>query len=321
MPFTFEPTEITSASQGSEIRLRGRLRSGAYFGPESVIARSADGKAWKTHIHTHGLEAPEGWPVLAEHRNTVLVLTLPAPPRGFEIVQIEGLGSADTATHERLDVSGLLDTPGFWAMQVAFGFESETVDDPALEWFGFDTPSLDAWYAEHIQRHQQAGAWPCVRVPLPGARYIQYEMAAGVEQQDRIWIGDDAGQHRVLLGYQSGHFSLPALRPQELSWLAAQTGSAASNLLWLRAAYIDAGDAGTRSLAQAVVAGLPGLLPGKASEMADTLIDGMTVQNLAWTSDPRHGWINDGKYSQRNPDSRLSTLEAEDFAYLRDFFA
>jgi hypothetical protein len=320
MPFIFEPTGIEP--YGSDIQLRGRIRSGAFSGPEAVIARSDRGDEWATHLHTHSLKSPEGWPVLPEHRNTVLTLTMPMPPEGFRIVELEGVGVVARAGVKRLDASGLVGAPEFWAMQVVLDFGTEEVDDPPLEWFGMESQALDAWYAQHIDRHLKAGVWLFVRVPLPGSRYIEYEMTAGVEYQDRVWIGDDAGRHRVLLGYHSGHFSLPALRPEELSWLAAQTDGGIANLMWLRAAYFNKDDATSmRALAHTVISALPGLRAGKAPEMVNALFENRTVPGVKWQLDAQHGWVNNWKYSQRNPQGPMSVLEAEDFAYVRDFFS
>lgn len=320
MPFLFEPTDIQP--RGTDIELQGRIRSGAYAGPEAVIARSDRGDEWTTHLHSHSLKSPEGWPVLAEHRNTVLVLTMPAPPKGFRIVELEGVGAVAPAAGERLDISGLIGAPEFWAMQVVLDFGTEEIEDPPLEWFGIESQVLNTWYAQHIDRHLKTGVWPFMRVPLPGSRYIEYEMTAGSEYQDRIWIGDDAGPHRVLLGYHSGHFSLPALRPEELSWLAAQAGAGIANLLWMRAAYFGEDDiAGMRTLAHTVISALPGLRAGKAPEMVNALFENRTVSGVKWKLDAQHGWVNNWKYSQRNPQGPMSVLDAEDFAYVRDFFS
>ena len=42
MPFTFQPLEITR--QGDELELRGRVLTGAYFGPETAVVRSKNGR-------------------------------------------------------------------------------------------------------------------------------------------------------------------------------------------------------------------------------------------------------------------------------------
>jgi hypothetical protein len=196
---------------------------------------------------------------------------------------------------------------------------TEEVDDPGAEWLGVQVDAANEWYESHVERYILAGRWPYVRVSLPGSRYVELEMAGGVEYQDRFWIGQVSGSRRVLMGYHSGHFSLPAFRANEVAGIAADTEYAASNLLWLSAAYLEAG-ADPTSLAESLVARVPGLLPGKEAAMSRAVLESLAVEGLSWTLDPERGWINNGKYSQRNPESRLSVLTLADFSYIRESF-
>jgi len=316
MPFTFQPFEIKR--QGGELELRGRLLTGAYFGPEAAVVRSEAGHELATHIHSHGMEYPEGWPVLPEHSRTVLVLRIPALPAGFELALLTGVGAVAQAT-QRIDITQVLDEPEFWAMQAALHCMSEGVDDPAAEWLGVRPDAANDWYESRVNSHILAGRWPYLRVSLPESRYIELEMAGGVEYQDRVWIGQLSGSQRVLMGYHSGHFSLPALRAAEVSWIARSTEFGASNLLWLSTAYLE--DATELlSLAESLVSHVPGLLYGKEGAMSQALLSNLVVDGLSWTPDPGLGWVNNWSYSQRNPQSRLTVLKPRDFTYIRPFF-
>jgi hypothetical protein len=316
MPFTFQPLQIKR--QGENLELRGRLLTGAYFGPESVVVRSRAGDERATQILSHGLEYPEGWPVLPEHRNTTLVLCIPTLPPDFEIALLTGTGSAAT-TSERVDVTGALEAPEFWAIQALLHFASDEVDDPGQEWFGLSSDTANEWYQSNIDRHILAGRWPYLRVPLTNSRYIELEMAGGVEYQDRVWIGDHSSTQRVLMGYHSGHFSLPALRVSEVTWLAEQTGFSASNLLWFSTTYLEEGF-NLKSLIEKLVSAVPGLSRNKVEIMSEIVLENLAVDGLSWTRDPNLGWVNNWPYSQRNPASLLSTLKPADFAYIQQFF-
>jgi hypothetical protein len=317
MPFTFEALE--TIPDGNELVLRGRVVSGAYFGPESAVVRSADGEEISTHIHSHRMEYPEGWPVLPEHGQTVLVLRIPLPAREIKITALIGQGVVDSAT-ERLDISHVLGEPEFWAMQLDLHCMSEEVEEPGLEWLGVNQQEAADWYETQIQAPINRGIWPYIRVLLPSFRYIELEMAGGIEYQDRIWIGNLDGDQRVLLGYHSGHFSLPALRLEEVSYLAELTHGEAANLLWLSAAYLENG-ADPLALATRLASGVPGLLKGKDAVMARALLQRIGVDGLTWVNDPARGWINNSAHSQRNPESHLCTLKQKDFEYIRQFFA
>lgn len=322
MPFTLKV--IGTERRDGELVLRGHLVEGAYFGPEQILLRTLDGREYPSYIHTHGMEFPEDWPVLPEHRNTVLILTVQTPPEEvappeIEIAVVKGVGAVEQAAR-RVDISAALDEKEFWASELDLHFTSEDVDDPGFEWLGVPPEASNEWYKTRIQQPILEGVWPYVRVELPSSRYIELEFAGGVQYQDRVWIGDGAGTRRVLLGYHSGHFSLPALRVEEVSWLARATDSAASNLLWLATAYVQEG---VESLAFAtrLASRLPGILPDNAGAAAAALIDNLTFERLKWVEDGKLGWINNSSYSQRNPKSKLSVLKQADFTYIREFFS
>ena len=316
MPFTFQPLQVKR--EGSELELRGRLLTGAYFGPELVVVRSKDGNELDRNILGHSMEYPDDWPVLPEHSNTILILHIHAVPPDFEPALLTGVGSVAPGT-ERIDITDALVEPEFWAMQANLHFASEDVDDPGLEWLGVESDSANDWYESRIKSHILVGRWPYVRVALPSSRFIELEMACDVEYQDRIWIGQQTETHRVLLGYHSGHFSLPALRATELSLIATETDFGASNLLWLSATYLDK-SADFLALTERFVSQVPGLLRSKRAAMSETILNNMVVEDLQWTHDPSIGWINNWRYSQRNPASGMSILKPEDFAYIQQFF-
>jgi hypothetical protein len=317
MPFTLEALETTR--DGDELVLRGRIVSGAYFGPEAVIVRPESGEDIATHIHSHRMEHAEGWPILPEHRKTVLILRIPLPVHDLKIATLIGLGVINRA-RERIDISHVLGEPEFWATQLDVHYSSEEVEEPGLEWLGVTQQDAADWYETQIQAPLSRGVWPYVRVLLPASRYIELEMAGGTEYQDRVWIGNLAGEQRFLLGYHSGHFSLPALRLQEVSYLAELTHGIPANLLWLSAAYLENG-ADPLALATRLASGVPGLIKGKAAVMAQALLQRICVDGLIWVNDPARGWINNKAYSQRNPESHLCTLNQKDFEYIRQFFA
>lgn len=316
MPFAFEP--LHSAAEDGALVLRGRLLSGAYFGPENVVLRSETGATFVSKVRSHGIERPVGWPVLPEHDRTVLVLTVDAPPAGFDVRQVEGVGIVAEGA-PRVDISDVLAEPAFWATQVAIHCRPQDIDEPGLDWFGIGAEAANAWYDDHVEAHLRRGVWPFIRVDLQDDRYIELEMAGGVEYQDRIWIGQGADHARTMLGYHSGHFSLPALRLAESAWLAEATSHAASGLLWLAATYVDPA-ARPIALAGRLAANVPGLRAEKRRAYVDALLDGLAVEGVTWTRHDTLGWINDSKYSQRNPRSRLGKLTENGFRRIQSFF-
>lgn len=316
MPFTFEP--LHAETDGCTLVLRGKLLDGAFFGPENVVLRSAGGETFMSKVQSHGIERPIGWPVLPEHDRTLLVLTVRAPPEAFDVWRVEGIGVVDPRA-PRVDITEVLSEPAFWATQVAIHCQPQDTDQPGLDWFGIDAETANAWYDAHVEMHQRVGAWPFIRVDLPRGRYIELEMACGAEYQDRIWIGHTPDGERTMLGYHSGHFSLPALRLAEAEWLANTTSHAASGLIWLAATYVDR-TARQIALADRLASNVPGLRPESRRAYVNALLNGLRVDDLSWTRHDALGWINDSGYSQRNPHSRLSTLSPSGFRHIQLFF-
>ena len=54
---------------------------------------------------------------------------------------------------------------------------------------------------------------------------------------------------------------------------------------------------------------LPGVKPGAAQSMAKAFLDNVTVPDVDWRHDSDLGWINNWRYSQRNPKSTMSASE------------
>jgi hypothetical protein len=316
MAFRLRPLGTTVS--GDESVIRGRLESGAYMGPESILITSQDGRQCRTHVHSHGMEFPRGWPILPEHLETVVILNVPRLPDGFTPASVEGLGVVESAP-ERVDVTHYLDAIEFWAMQLAFRFTSEQIEDPGLEFLGISAERVDDWYESSISALQSLGRWPYIRLSLPESRYIELEMAASIEFQDRFWIGHLSGSERVLLGYHSGHFSLPAFRLEEVHWLAAHFEASPAPLLWLSATYLDGGVLPV-AFAENLVSRIPGASRAGIRPLAEALLQNITVSDLVWSRHPTLGWVNNWSYSQRNPESPLSILSQSNFSYIRGFF-
>lgn len=224
----------------------------------------------------------------------------------------------------RVDASGLLRDPRFWGLVLYDLLEQREDDEPDLqdELFGVARDALNAWYVESIERQLRAGTWPFVRIPLDGDRALELELAGGVEYQNRYWLC--AGGRRALAGYHSGHFSLPAFRVEEALRTGASLApeaSAAVTALMLTGCWTGEATPELTAAVAAAVRGLPGVRVAAVEGAAPRLAARLVVEDgPAWSLDPARGWTNDGVYSQRNPESRMSVLGEEGFATIRAFF-
>jgi hypothetical protein len=322
MPFKLKISSVEY--QDAEIAISGRLVEGAYAGPEAVIIHGQDRTSITTPVTQHSLYLPENWPVLPSH-DTILTLSIDAPSSSFRVDESQpviGLGTVFENSN-RIDISHVLSDGVFLAMQLSLSLESEDVEDPNETYFGISTDEINNYYRELIHSKFDAGVWPYIRLPLDEARYVELEFAASIEYQDRFWIGDSRVPHRVLLGYNSGHFSLPAFSFEEILWfhgvLDSSPANRAATTLLMTACYLqDPGRAG--ELTTELFSQLPGVKPGVAASMAKEFLEKLTVPELCWEQNSRLWWINNSIYSQRNPKSTMSLLDHEDFDFIEKFF-
>lgn len=319
MPFTFVVDAVGQSTSSATTSLVGRIESGAYCGPE-FISTSQTAGAPSTWIASHGLSSNGGaleWPVPAGD-NILVTLNVSAGWVAGQQIQpgtrVYGLGnSSPSATRESIE--HLLDTPIAWASLLHETIVSERFENP-YELFGLDQDEGVRFYEEELRSRWQKGCRPFVRVRLAGASHLELEMSA---QQDTLWLFD--GQSRLRLGYHSGHFSHPSFRSAEAVQLHSLARDEADHAWHVLLAWIsiwDADDPAFEAKTRELVSYIPGNV--NTAAVADALIEKCSYGGLLWREHEDLGWINDGRYSQRNPDSLLSTLSPEEFRRLRDFF-
>lgn len=326
MSLTFK-LRVSDVDYGSaEIAISGTLVEGAYSGPEAVELFSRDGSTITATVTHHRILFPVDWPIVPEHTETILTISIPPPSKKFRLdpkQPVVGLGVLFKNSN-REDVSDALSDPRFWAWQLSAHLSSDEVEEEAGECLGFSADELEAFHEEFLEARFSAGVWPFIRFPIQKNRFVEIEFAASIELQERFWIGDSGTQQRVLLGYHSPHFSLPAFRFEELLKLDARFGRAgvprAALLLLLSACYVPKFSGPPHDLAVELFATLPGVKKRTARSMAKGLGQNLTVPDLAWKRDRKLGWVNNWKYSQRSPAGLMSVLGTDEFAFIANFF-
>jgi hypothetical protein len=223
--------------------------------------------------------------------------------------------SGITTNPTRIDLTGSLADPSFWAFQMSTSPES------AWDVWDFTKGEADELFDRFFRSHWDDGAWPFVRLPVDDSRYLEIEYAEveEMEEQDRVWIGSGDGR-RVLLGFESPHFSFPTLRMAELLMIANRLSEHRSApLLLLRGAYLTAADKPPKDAIRAWMQLVPAMPPESIPGILADLVKN-AVPEIQWRKDPALGWINNGVYSQRNPKSEMSLLEKQDFQFIQWFF-
>ena len=317
MPFRMRVSSVVD--KGPDLSLHGQLVEGSYMGPETVLICDENGRWVHSMITQHSIEFPKGWPVVPGDGST-LILSIAKPSSEFELDRsrlVIGHGAV-TSNSNRVDISATLDDPAFWAIWLPLHLNCEELPEPSLAW-RVTGSEADKAYIERFQSQWDSGAWPFIRFGLQDDLYVEIEYAASIEYQSRVWIGTGEGP-RVLLGYDSGHFSFPTMRIQELLDLAERMDChPAASLLLLDGAYLVEGE----PFPLDVVARWLRQSPGFQDTCLDVVLRGFAenvVPGLRWESTENRGWINNSQYSQRNPTSPMSILCDEDFQFIRNFF-
>ena len=240
MPFRMRVSSVVD--KGPELSLQGQLVEGSYMGPETVQMCDQNGRWAHSMIIQHSINLPKDWPVVPGDGST-LILSIAKPSSEFKLDLSQlVIGDGAVATNSnREDISAILDEPAFWAMEMSLLLYGDELPEPSLAW-GATRSEVDKTCIERFQSRWDSGTWPLISIGLPDNRYVEIEYAAGIEYQTRVWIGACEGP-RVLLGYDSGHFSFPTMRIQELLDLAERMdGHPAASLLLLNGAYLVEGE-------------------------------------------------------------------------------
>lgn len=312
MSFELEINDVRR--RDGEMAITGIITAGAYAGPEWVEMKTMDGRTLRTVVTHHSMFGIDQWPIEPDHAGTLVILVPePRQPLVVDMSQpLMGIGFR-LSVESRVDIGESVRDPRFWA-----GYLSSCIE--ADEFFTVSADEMDEFHEATIHARWHDGAWPFLRVPLGGERYLEVEWAADAEYQTRIWAGIDAGT-KLILGYDSGHFSLPAIRFAEFRAIARNAAAPHLALLAFPMCGEESYSADDRAFLQELVQELPGLRRAKAAEATDVLIEARTLEESRWTNDPRWGWINDSPISQRNPDGLMNWNDDDDFARLRTFFA
>lgn len=313
MPFRLRVSTVSSSK--SALLVSGVVVEGSYVGPESVMLCDKSGEWISSAILQHEVVHPKTWPIVAGD-GSMLVLHIRPPHSWFQLDRnqdVVGRGSLST-NERRVDVTDYFANPAFWAIQMSLHLGAQMTEDPLLAW-GFCQADEVQAYERLFESHWHAGVWPYLRLPFGGAKFVEIEFAAGVEYQERLWLGD-GNASRALMGYHSGHFSLPSFRIAEVLALGKSlTAHPCAGLLLLPGAYIGADENLPRDIVSEWVKEVPGVRSEFIPKIVESFLSNV-VPELQWRFDERLGWINNWTYSQRNPRGSMSVLGTEDFRFI-----
>jgi hypothetical protein len=190
--------------------------------------------------------------------------------------------------------------------------------------FGVSDQAVNDYFLREFDQRGPDEIWPYLEAPVRGGFMVQVEYA-GTASETRFYINHVEWQQPVCLGYESGHFALPAFRWCEVAAIGRSGGginAARALLLVFPALWLVAEDEGNQIPSTLVEAwGQLGVAKReRLEEMVGQNIDHRTAE-IRWWQDVRLGWINNGRYSFRNPKTLMCEFDEDRFTKVAAFFA
>jgi hypothetical protein len=190
--------------------------------------------------------------------------------------------------------------------------------------FGVSNKAVNDYFLREFDQRGPDEVWPYLEVSVRDEFTVQVEYA-GTTCETRFYINHLDWPEPVCLGYESGHFALPAFRWCEVAAIGrAGTGIDAAHALLLVFPAVWLGPKDARKAVQStLVEAWRALAVAKSErlqEMVSQHIEHRTAE-IRWWEDARLGWINDGRYSFRNPKTLMCDFEADRFTKVTAFFA
>lgn len=213
-----------------------------------------------------------------------------------------------------------LSRPEFWAAHFyqLLGTDERDAEEFLEPFFGVSYAEMHEFYATELEHPDGTDDLLALEVHDRASVAVEYADCGEDGTELRFHITTGAWTEWELVGYDSPHFALPAFRWEEVVALGAQQ-PLAFPLLVPAVAWPGTGEA----MAALVRCWRehPYVQPDDPSELARQIASRLyPATELKWWHDSRLGWINDGRYSFRNPETSMCAFSAERFQRIGEFF-
>jgi ribulose bisphosphate carboxylase small subunit len=225
------------------------------------------------------------------------------------------------------DRSDLLASRLFWAMwyYLQIGTDDQDGSELVQTLFGVSNDDVNQFFLTEIDPDKAKERSICVRIPL------RRGFALGIEfdsDEHRYVVSNDSWKSTIVLGYHSGHFALPAFRWQEIKSIGRFIAKFAidpwhrrsGHLLFFPGVYLtsedDIDEVRVSLLREWQTLGAANM--EQVGMLVDQIIDNLTNEIL-WHNDSELGWTNNGRYSLRNPETRMCAFDLEKFRRISEF--
>jgi len=232
--------------------------------------------------------------------------------------------------------SDLLANPLFWAAYYHELLSATDVDSAEFlePYFGVSVEAVDQFFVDELCRsaHTRSAApdssWVSITMPLPEKFDLHLVFADAANYEQRYLLTHPAWSAPELLGYACGEFALPALRWHEIVQVAlccldsttSVRPSPLALVLLFPAMWLAPSDDRSQIHALLVTAWqkLGIIRPSMVQAFVSQIIS-YQISTLEWWHDQRMGWINNGEYSLRNPNTLMRQFAVVHFARISQF--
>jgi hypothetical protein len=167
-----------------------------------------------------------------------------------------------------------------------------------------------------------------IAIDLPHSFMFQIVFADDIDYEERYLLQHPSWPEPELLGYASGEFALPALRWREAFQIAMCCFDPITTLrpspmalaLLFPAVWITSADDRNQLHATLIAAWQTlGFVRASAIEAFVSQIIRHQAIDIYWQYDSSLGWINDGRYSLRNPTTLMRQFDTNRFVRIAQF--
>lgn len=212
--------------------------------------------------------------------------------------------------------------PEFWATHydLVIGTEDRDAESFLEPFFGVDPDAVFEFSENELVKPDGTFELLPVEVSDEASVAVEFVDCGDDGNELRYYITLSAWDDWELVGYDSPHFALPAFRWPELCAMGQR--SATAFLLVLPSVWLEPDDQNEATIERIENEWrLLGIVEASATrQLAQQIVDNLSDRDVHWFEDARHGWINDGRYSFRNPETRMTEYSETRFQRIREFF-
>lgn len=211
--------------------------------------------------------------------------------------------------------------PEFWAAhyEPVIGTDEEEGSDFLKALFGVEPDVAFDFYSNELIAPDGTAARLAMPVTKDASVAVEFADCGDDGNELRYSITMDSWDDWELVGYDSPHFALPAFRWEEVEAIGRHQPAAL--LLLLPSVRFGEKEPGHSAIDYIENAWrqLNLVSPKAARTISEHAVENLSGWDLQWSHDPALGWINDGEYSFRNPETRMTPFSRERFQRIASF--